>query len=115
MDKNMKNWLWEHEDYPNYTYDKESLRPSLEKIDELVSAVNTAFAGLDERTQREVLALSACDELISSFKIEGILPIRALRIWRLIRALIGICLMSEEFCLGTRYFLVVGRMSLAES
>ena len=72
MDKNMKNWLWEHEDYPNYTYDKESLRPSLEKIDELVSAVNTAFAGLDERTQREVLALSACDELIFSFKIEGI-------------------------------------------
>lgn len=72
MDKNTKNWLWEHEDYPNYTYDKESLRPSLEKIDELVSAVNTAFAGLDERTQREILALSACDELISSFKIEGI-------------------------------------------
>ena len=68
----MKKWLWEHENYPNYTYDKGVFKKNLEKISELENELDKSFAGLGLGEQKELIANSVCDELLSSFKIEGI-------------------------------------------
>lgn len=68
----MKKWLWEHENYPNYTYDKSAFKESLEQIAKLENELNESFAGLGLGEQKELIANSVCDELLSSFEIEGI-------------------------------------------
>lgn len=68
----MKKWLWEHENYPNYTYDKSALKDSLEQISKLENELNESFKALGILEQKELIASSVCNELISSFKIEGI-------------------------------------------
>lgn len=68
----MKKWIWQHENYPNYTYNKDYLNDSINKIKKLENELNSLFYSLDLKEQKELIAKSVASELIYSFKIENI-------------------------------------------
>ena len=68
---NNKKWIWEHEDYPNFTYNHEILQPILEDIKYHQGLLTGIFTNVNEEdllaTQLEILT----KEIIDSSAIEG--------------------------------------------
>jgi len=67
----MKRWIWEQNDYPNFSYDLSKLTPIIEKVSLEQGYLNAMMQTMtqDIKLQRQSEAL--IDELISTSAIEG--------------------------------------------
>ena len=52
MNNNIKKWIWQHNDYPNFKYDKTKLTPLINEIEYkrgLLDGISTLFSQDDIR------------------------------------------------------------------
>jgi len=71
MDKNIQKWLWQHEAYPNFPYDKDALTAVLSKIEYnrgLLDGISKTFA---EEELRELEIDALIEEALHTSLIEG--------------------------------------------
>lgn len=66
-----KKWIWEHENYPHFQYDKEKLSKKIKQAEYLRGLISgiLAFASNKEMEELEIAALT--NEIISTSQIEG--------------------------------------------
>ena len=66
-----KKWIWEHENYPNFSYDRESLLEKLKRVEYLRGLVSgvLCIANKDELDELEITNLT--NEIINTSQIEG--------------------------------------------
>lgn len=71
MSDNMKKWIWEHGDYPNFPYDKDRIKEKLRKAEYLrgILAGILSFANKKDLDQFEIGSIT--DEIIGTSHIEG--------------------------------------------
>ncbi len=67
----IKKWIWEHENYPNFSYDRERLSEKLKRAEYLRGLVSgvLAIANKDELDELEITNLT--NEIINTSQIEG--------------------------------------------
>ena len=66
-----KRWIWEFEEYPNFTYDSNILNPLIEEISFLQGSLSTLTSFTSKEKLEEKLTQSLADEVINSSAIEG--------------------------------------------
>ena len=66
-----KRWIWEFDNYPNFTYDKEELNSLIEDIVFLQGSLSSIVSFASKETLEEKLKDSYADEVINSSDIEG--------------------------------------------
>jgi len=66
-----KKWIWEHENYPNFLYDRERLSEKLKRVEYLRGLVSgvLSIANKDELDELEITNLT--NEIINTSQIEG--------------------------------------------
>lgn len=71
MKENIKKWIWQHDDYPNFKYDKESLVPLLNSL-EYNRGVLEGISKLSSKHDIKNMQLQALlNEAINTSEIEG--------------------------------------------
>jgi len=67
----IKKWIWEHENYPNFSYDKELLSEKLKRVEYLRGLVSgiLSLANKDELDELEITNIT--NEIINTSQIEG--------------------------------------------
>lgn len=67
----IKKWIWEHENYPNFSYDREKLSEKLKRVEYLRGLVSgvLCIANKDEFDELEITNLT--NEIINTSQIEG--------------------------------------------
>jgi len=67
----IKKWIWEHKNYPNFSYDRERLSEKLKRVEYLRGLVSgvLAVANKDEFDELEITNLT--NEIINTSQIEG--------------------------------------------
>lgn len=66
-----KRWIWEFDNYPNFTYDKEELNSLIQDIVFLQGSLSSIVSFASKETLEEKLKDSYADEVINSSAIEG--------------------------------------------
>jgi Fic family protein len=66
-----KRWIWEFDNYPNFTYDKEELNSLIQDIVFLQGSLSSIVSFASKETLEEKLKDSYADEVINSSDIEG--------------------------------------------
>lgn len=66
-----KRWIWEFDEYPNFTYKKEELEPLIQQIVFLQGALSSIVSFASKDILEEKLKESYADEIINSSAIEG--------------------------------------------
>ncbi len=71
MTNSTKKWVWEHDDYPNFPYDKDRITEKLRKAEYLrgILAGMLSFANKEDLDQFEITSIT--DEIIGTSQIEG--------------------------------------------
>ncbi|MEA1893288.1 MAG: DUF4172 domain-containing protein, partial [Campylobacterota bacterium] len=71
MAHNIKKWIWEHENYPNFSYDREKISQKLKRVEYLRGLVSgiLCVANKDELDALEITNLT--NEIINTSQIEG--------------------------------------------
>lgn len=71
MKNNTPKWIWEHEDYPHFPYDKDRIKDKLRKAEYLrgLLAGILSFANKNDLDKIEIASLT--DEIIGTSQIEG--------------------------------------------
>ena len=67
----IKKWIWEHENYPNFSYNKERLSEKIKRVEYLRGLVSgiLSIANKDELDELEITNLT--NEIINTSQIEG--------------------------------------------
>jgi len=66
-----QKWIWEHDEYPNFTYNKEKLEPLLRDIIYEQGKLKSFMLLMDERSSKHSIANALEEEIIASCEIEG--------------------------------------------
>jgi Fic family protein len=66
-----KRWIWEFDEYPNFTYNKEELEPLIQQIVFLQGSLSSIVSFASKDILEEKLKESYADEIINSSAIEG--------------------------------------------
>ncbi len=66
-----KRWIWEFDNYPNFTYDKEELDSLIQEIVFLQGSLSSTVSFVSKEILEEKLKDSYADEVINSSAIEG--------------------------------------------
>ena len=66
-----KRWIWQFDDYPNFTYNLEVLTPLIARISRLQGYLTSLSSLSSKEKLQERLSESLADEVISSSAIEG--------------------------------------------
>ena len=68
---NTNRWIWEQENYPNFTYNTKKINPLIQDVNLLQGQLIafTSFLNAENLRQRQFIALS--DEAINTSAIEG--------------------------------------------
>jgi len=66
-----QKWIWEHDEYPNFKYNKEKLEPLLRDIAYEQGKLKSFMLLMDERSSKYSLAQTLENEIIASCEIEG--------------------------------------------
>lgn len=71
MTDNTKKWIWEHDNYPNFPYDKNRVKEKLRNAEYLrgLLAGILSFANKEDLDQLEITSIT--DEIIGTSQIEG--------------------------------------------
>ena len=70
MAKN-KIWIWEDDNYPNFTYAKNQVNPLLLDVANQKGMLEGTIKHLSQDAQHKVFTESILDEIIYNFSIEG--------------------------------------------
>jgi len=66
-----QKWIWEYDEYPNFTYDKEKLEPLLRSIVYEQGKLKSLMLLMDEQSSKCSFAQTLENEIIASCEIEG--------------------------------------------
>ncbi|MGP2657513.1 Fic family protein [Malaciobacter sp. WC5094] len=66
-----QKWIWEYDEYPNFTYDKEKLEPLLRDVIYEQGKLKSFMLLMDKKSTQYSLAQSLENEIIASCEIEG--------------------------------------------
>lgn len=66
-----QKWIWEYDEYPNFTYDKEKLEPLLRNIAYEQGKLKPLMLLMDEQSSKYSFAQTLENEIIASCQIEG--------------------------------------------
>ncbi|SFV57201.1 Fic family protein [hydrothermal vent metagenome] len=71
MAQTIKKWIWEHKNYPNFSYDRERLSEKIKRVEFLRGLVSSvlAIANKDDLNELEITNLT--NEIINTSQIEG--------------------------------------------
>ncbi len=70
MAKN-KIWIWEDDNYPNFTYDKNHINPLLLNISKQQGVLEGTIKHLSQEAQDKIFTETLLDEIVYNFSIEG--------------------------------------------
>lgn len=66
-----KRWIWEFEDYPNFTYNLEKITPIIEQITFIQGSLSSLCEFTSKEKLNEKITDSLTDEILNSSAIEG--------------------------------------------
>ena len=66
-----QKWIWEHDEYPNFKYNKEKLEPLLRDIAYEQGKLKSFMLLMDKKSTKYSIAQTLENEIIASCKIEG--------------------------------------------
>lgn len=69
--QNQPKWIWEHKEYPNFTYDDKSLEVLLQKVTLEQGKLIAFLSVMDENSIKQTRLNTLEDEIIASCAIEG--------------------------------------------
>jgi Fic family protein len=69
---NTKKWIWEHESFPNFTYDKDGILPSSNIVHEKKGAIKARLEFSQEDANNNLTIDNVINEIYSNSYIEGI-------------------------------------------
>ncbi len=67
----INRWIWEQEDYPNFTYNSKKINPLIQKVSLLQGQLITFTSFLNEENLRKRQFIALSDEAINTSAIEG--------------------------------------------
>ncbi|WP_207563209.1 Fic family protein [Sulfurimonas aquatica] len=67
----IKKWIWEHENYPNFSYDRERLSEKLKRAEYLRGLVSGVLCIANKEEFDELEITNLTNEIINTFQIEG--------------------------------------------
>ena len=67
----IKKWIWEHEDYPNFNYDYESLGSVLMEVSRNTGKLEYAIHALNKKNINDFIIDASTNEILQSSEIEG--------------------------------------------
>jgi len=68
---NTNRWIWEQDDYPNFTYNSEKINPLIQEVNLLQGQLIAFTSFLNEENLRERQFIALSDEAINTSAIEG--------------------------------------------
>ncbi len=71
MINNVKKWVWEHENYPNFPYNKEKIKEKLRRAEYLRGQLSGMLSFANKQDLDEIEIASITDEIINTSQIEG--------------------------------------------
>ena len=71
MTNSTKKWIWEHEDYPNFPYDKEKLAEKLKRVEYLRGLISGILAFANKKDIDELEIANLTNEIVNTSQIEG--------------------------------------------
>ena len=71
MTNSTKKWIWEHEKYPYFPYDKEKIKEKLRKVEYLRGLLSGILLFANKKDFDEIEIASITDEIINTSQIEG--------------------------------------------
>ncbi len=71
MTKSTKKWIWEHDDYPQFPYDKDRIKEKLRKAEYLRGVLNGILSFTNQNDLDELEIASITDEIVGTSQIEG--------------------------------------------
>jgi Fic family protein len=71
MINNVKKWIWEHENYPNFPYNKEKIQEKLRRAEYLRGQLSGMLSFANREDLDEIEIASITDEIINTSQIEG--------------------------------------------
>ena len=70
MDR-IKKWVWQHEDYPNFTYDHKALDSILSKVTRNTGKLEGIIESLNNKSITSIKIDASTNEILASSEIEG--------------------------------------------
>jgi len=71
VDKNIKKWIWQHQDYPDFRYDKSKLIPLINEIEYQRGILDGISKLFSQNDIRNIEIETLTDEAIHTSLIEG--------------------------------------------
>ena len=71
MKNSTKKWIWEHENYPHFPYDKERIKDKLRRAEYLRGQLSGILFFANKKDLDEIEIASLTDEIIGTSQIEG--------------------------------------------
>ena len=71
MTNSTKKWIWEHEDYPHFPYDKEKLAEKLKRVEYLRGLISGILAFANKKDIDELEIANLTNEIVNTSQIEG--------------------------------------------
>ena len=71
MTNSVEKWIWEHEKYPYFPYDKEKIKEKLRKAEYLRGLLSGILSFANKKDLDEIEIASITDEIINTSQIEG--------------------------------------------
>lgn len=68
---NQKMWIWEHQNYPLFTYDKDEIDATIFEVSKIQGTLEGMLKHLSNQDESSIKLESAIDEIMTSSKIEG--------------------------------------------
>ena len=71
MSESKKKWIWEHDDYPQFPYDKDRIKEKLRKAEYLRGLLDGVLSLTKKNDLDELEIASITDEIVGTSQIEG--------------------------------------------
>lgn len=71
MNKSVKKWIWEHENYPKFAYDNNKIKEKLRRAEFLRGLLTGILSFANNKELDEIEIASITDEIVSTSQIEG--------------------------------------------
>ncbi len=69
---NTKQWIWQHQDFPNFNYDYKEIEPMIFRLIEKSGVLKGKISYLSNSEQDNFSVETSLSEIIATSQIEGI-------------------------------------------